>query len=109
MRLNVAMPMRCDGLVSGRPDRAAMRGIPYVHWLERKSHLQEPLQLGNAALVVLALARACEHDVVVLKALGVSVAMQSIGHRTAAPALGGLATALVIRPRPVFVLALSSR
>ena len=62
------------------PQRAAVARIAQVHRLERQRHLQELLQLRDAALVVLAAAGDGEDHVIVVKAFGVAEAVQCVGH-----------------------------
>ena len=69
-----------------------MRGIADVHGLERQRHFQELLKLGNAAFIIFAAAGAGEDDVIVAKAFGVPVAMQSVGHRTATSSFADFST-----------------
>ncbi len=52
-----------------------MRGIANVHRPERQRHFQKLLEFGNAAFIIFATAGTGEHDVIILKAFRVPVAM----------------------------------
>src|SRR3954471_10766930 len=111
IRSHVAMPVRRRRHVSPRPQGAAVQRIAQVHGLEWQGHFQKLLQLRQAAFIVLAPAGNGEDDVIVVKTVGASVSMQSVGHDIAGTGSSFLLNSsgvFVTLPRPMFVLARSS-
>src|SRR5262249_54904585 len=71
----LTMPVRGRVHAARGAERASVNGISKIDGLERQSHFQKLLQLRNAALVVFATAGNGKDDVIVVKALCVTVSM----------------------------------
>src|ERR1017187_1421336 len=80
IRAQVAFPVRRRVQVTRRPQRAAVQCITEVHRGELQCDLEKTLQLGHAALIVLALAWYGEYDVIIAEALRRSIAVQRVRH-----------------------------
>ena len=85
---HVALPVRRRRHVPPWAERAAIQRIAHVDRLIGQRHFEKLLELGQAPLVVLAAARDGKDNVVVEKAGGVAVSMESVRHR-ALPGGGG--------------------
>src|SRR6185369_9836561 len=108
IRRDLARPMSERIHRTRRPQRTSMACVSEIHRIEPARNLQELFQLGHGFLFVLATASDRENHVVVAEALGVSKTMQCIRHRRTASAGIFSVITLVMRPRPILVLARSS-
>jgi hypothetical protein len=68
-----------------RPQGAAVPRVSQVHRMVRQGQFKKLSQFGERDLVVLALARDGENDVVVMEALGIAESVQSVGHGSRSP------------------------